>query len=508
MIPNALEFILSIRFSGRYLEHNMSVSSTGRWTATACLLIVSLAGCKPRLDSVNPEERQQATAFVADQALLAKVATTDPSGAVRRAAVNRLVDPALIAKIALEDWDREVRLAAVARLDDQIALGRIAVESSDADLRHAATLKLTDPIQLARVAVDGLAVHREDTGIRHLAIEALSDQAQLARIAIESTEPWARKASLQKLTDQAARARVAIEANDPEICSAAIEGIADPAALTRIALEGKQERICLAAVEKLTRKDALARVALRTEADTVGSAAVDALADPVSLADVALHGKVPSVRRAAVARVYDPEVLEAVAVEDGDEGVCQAAREGLADQAQLPWSAIKAASPALRARTVAALGDTDPTLRILAGNMHAGIAHDARMSLARMRLAIREPRIKARLPELTLRAAVWEISVNYRAGLIVPGEGVEFEIRQGRDSLARRRWASVFPGAVVADPAQKTGFAFVPAVVNGDELLAELLRLSVFTQEDLAELSRSAIPEVRAAAVRLCAAAK
>ena len=483
------------------LPGNMSAGSTGRRAAMACLLIASLAGCKPRLDSADPDERQRAVAAVQDQAVLAKIATADAASVVRRSAVNRLTDQTLAAKIALEDWDREVRLAAVARLDDQTALGRIAVEGGDRDLRHAAVLKLTDPAQLVLVVLNGKTVHGEDTENRRLALATLTAQPLLARIAVESAEPWARQAALQKLTDQTARASVAIDGRDPESCLAAVQGIADPAALTRVALESSHDEIRLAAVGKLTRQVALARIAADTSAAVVGTAAVESLADPTSLAEVALHGKVSAVRRAAVARVHELEVVAKVAVDDEDEGVCQAAREGLADQGQLPWSAVKASSPVTRAHTVALLSDSDPALRLLAGNMRTGIAHDARASLARIRLSLREPRIRARLPRLALRATVWDISATYAAGRTVPGEGVDFELRQGRESLARKRWASVFPGAIIAaDSAPKAATAFVPAVVDGSVLRAELLHQPVFTKDDLTELSRSMVPEVRTAA--------
>jgi hypothetical protein len=151
---------------------------------------------------------------------------------------------------------------------------------------------------------------------------------------------------------------------------------------------------------------------------------------------------------------------------------------------------------------VSSLSDADPALRLLAGSMHAGFAHDPAVALARIKLALREPRIKARLPQLALRVTIRDISANYLTGCTVPGERVDFEVLQGGKSLARKRWSSVFPGAIyIADPAKKSGFDFVPAAVNGGELLVNLLRHPAFTQDDLAELSRSEIPEVRAAAV-------
>jgi hypothetical protein len=85
------------------LYGNMSAGPTERWAAMACLLIASLSGCKPRIDSVDPAERQLAAAALTDQTALAKAATTDPAGAVRMTAVNRLADQTLVAKIALED---------------------------------------------------------------------------------------------------------------------------------------------------------------------------------------------------------------------------------------------------------------------------------------------------------------------------------------------------------------------------------------------------------------------
>ena len=87
--------------------------------ALTCLLIASLAGCGPRLDSKDPKVRLAAVEKLTDEAMLAKVALEDESWDVRRTSIEKLTDQALLAKVAVEATDWTVRKIAITKLTDQ-----------------------------------------------------------------------------------------------------------------------------------------------------------------------------------------------------------------------------------------------------------------------------------------------------------------------------------------------------------------------------------------------------
>lgn len=76
------------------------------------------------------------------------------------------------------------------------------------------------------------------------------------------------------------------------------------------------------------------------------------------------------------------------------------------------------------------------------------------------------------------------------------GESVFVVLSQAEKTLAEKHWSTGF--TTLSDFPVR----FWPAGVHGEDLLAELLHSAVFTQDDLAQLSSSEIPEVRQAAVR------
>ena len=154
----------------------------------------------------------------------------------------------------------------------------------------------------------------------------------------------------------------------------------------------------------------------------------------------------------------------------------------------------------VRYRAIAAMDDANPALKRLA-RLGEGITFDAERSLARIKLAIRESRIRNRFPRIVFDWNWSPESVMYRrvsdGGLVEdPGESVTFVLSQDGKTLAKNTWSTHF---------QKSGvlyFTFTPAHVQCWELLAQLLHSAVFTQDDLAELSSSEIPDVHQAAVR------
>lgn len=232
-----------------------------------------------------------------------------------------------------------------------------------------------------------------------------------------------------------------------------------------------------AAVRKLTDQALLAKVAVGDENGGVGQAAVGRLTGQAALAKVAFEGKASSVRIAAIGKLTDQTALAKVAENGGDRSVSAAA--------------------------IAAMDDSNPALKREAGNLGAS-TDDAIVSVARIKLAIQEPRIRNRFPRIVLMARVFPIWQGYGVyGNILArmdGEDVTFVLSQAGKTLAQKHWSTDFPGSM--PESGMPGRTVLPAKVHGGDLLAELLHNAVFTPDDLAELSSSEILMVRQAAVR------
>jgi hypothetical protein len=353
--------------------------------------------------------------------------------------------------------------AAIRKLTDQALLAKIALESQYGNARQAAVLKLTDQTLLAKIALGD-----KETKVRQAAVSKLTDQALLVRIAIEPGDIGLRFVALGKLTGPAALARVALE-GDGQIRSTAVNWLTDPAALANVALESKDRG--------------------------VSQAAVRSLIDQALLAKVALESKDEGVSQAAVQKLTDHALLEKVAAESSYWAVRQNAIGKLDEQAALTKAAKEIQDRSLRLQAIAARDPSDPNLNYLAGNLGAPTS-DPMQSAARIKLAIREPRIRNRFPLIVFTPQVALRSHGYfgiSKGGTMPGESVAFELRQAGQTLAQKTWSTVFPQ-------QTWEFVFLAAHVDATDLLRELLRKAVFTPDDLAELSSSEIPELRQAA--------
>jgi hypothetical protein len=164
-----------------------------------------------------------------------------------------------------------------------------------------------------------------------------------------------------------------------------------------------------------------------------------------------------------------------------------AAVERLAD----PALKARLASPVGRAMAISQLQDSDPLLMKIASDW-SGLTPDARVCIARMKLAAQEPHIQSRFPGLQCLVTASELYQTYIGSSFTSlhGEFVKIWFLQNGKTLAESSWETEFPSST-------TSTYFRTAEVNGGELLNKLLRLSAFTQEDLAELGRSTIPEVR-----------
>ena len=110
---------------------------------------------RPRWKHGDSSVRRVAVEKLTNQALLAKIATTDSDGLVREVAVGKITDQALLAKIATTDNHAYVGQVAVGKITDQALLAKIATrdsDSSDSSVRQAAVENLTDTALLNDLA--------------------------------------------------------------------------------------------------------------------------------------------------------------------------------------------------------------------------------------------------------------------------------------------------------------------------------------------------------------------
>jgi hypothetical protein len=277
------------------------------------------------------------------------------------------------------------------------------------------------------------------------------------------------ESAVGQLTDQALLEKIAAGNDDLDARLLAVKRLTGQAALAQIAVSSKFPAVCDAAIRRVTDQTLLANIAAGDES-YVRSSAIQNLTDQAQLAKVAQTGVDPHVRWMAVARLRDRTLLAEVAT---------------------------GRDPLVRARAISALEEDNPALERLAGDLGA-FAIDAGESIARVRLALADPLVHSRLPALEFTPGVSEMSVTYASGVASrapkQGESITFVVTQGRKTLAKNNWATVFP------PQTKTR-DFVAAEVHGEELLAELLHNAAITGDDLAEFAASGIPEVRHAAV-------
>jgi hypothetical protein len=334
---------------------------------------------------------------------------------------------------------------------------------------------------------------------RQRAVARLTDQTQLAKVALEDKDSGVRVTAVGKLIDQTLLAKVALEANEKGIRSYAVERLKDQALLTKVALQGEpSDDVPWAAVAKLADQAALAKVALEDRVPGIRGAAVIRLTDQAALAKVAIADSDPGVRHSAVTRLTDPAILMKVALDPNNGYSRTIAIEKLTALGTLPRATFsRDEDPIVRAEAIAALSESDPTLVLLTGNQLLA-TRDARESIARIKLAIQEPRINNRIPHIVFEARISRIYADYLgigfAGR-KSGESVILWLQHADGALAEGHWETEFPTTTSSHG------GFVTADVRGGELLAELLRKPTFTQEDFAELSRSKIPEAREGAV-------
>ena len=335
---------------------------------------------------------------------------------------------------------------AVGELTDQALLANIAVVEKDANIRKTAVLKLTDQVLLWKITVSD-----NSESVRLAAVGKLTNQEQLALTATMNMNPDVGEAAVQRLADQAILAKVAVNATDWNVRSAAVKKLTGQALLAKIATEDKHSGVSLTAIDMLT--------------------------DQMLLAKIAIGNNSPVVRDAVFRKLTNQTLLTRLAAEDMNRDV--------------------------RLRAIAAMDESNPAIKHFAGDLHNSSLNPIE-SIARIKLAVQEPHIRNRFPGILLTVSYSNIFQSYGEFGIksVTGESVSFVLSQTGKVLAKREWKTVFPTTFKFGLGSQSTPIFLPAEVHGEELLAELLRNKEFTQDDLAGLSSSEIPELRLVALQ------
>jgi len=151
------------------------------------------------------EVRIGAVANLDDQALLARIASSDDHPVTRETAVKKIRNQTVLASIASDDASPLVREAVVWRLEDQGALAKLARADGDSRVRSSAGARL-------------LRLQTSD-------IQGVTDQELLAKFATEDPDARIREVAASKLVDLGALLRVATTDPDPAVRKAATNNL-------------------------------------------------------------------------------------------------------------------------------------------------------------------------------------------------------------------------------------------------------------------------------------------
>ncbi|MGA3371852.1 MAG: hypothetical protein ABSC48_08845 [Terracidiphilus sp.] len=422
-----------------------------------------------------------AVAFAASQADLARIAMDERNDvAIRVAAVNHLKDQALLEQVALSpskiwtvDYYQNGHPSPPRYTDDvkcgpgywQCIVGQL--REQDESVKRAAIARLTDQPLLMKIA---MTADDNEVGyaVPYEAVNKLTDQAALANVALKAKSSYARNSAVRRVTDQAVLARVALNAKEEyPIRDGAIENLIDQAVLAQIAIDPLNNfNVRNEAEKKLTDETAIEKFALE-DVPPQGTEGGYFRADDGPCGWWS--------RRDAIQKVANQEVLLRIAQDTEAEA-------------------------SFRTVAVASLEDS-ASLKLLAEDETLEINSPIR-SIARLKLAITEPRMVARLGKIRASVTVEMITQPYvdnnkLTQSTMAGEIIEVSLVGPTETLVQQSWRTEFPQGVSSLEHRH----LIEANLSIETTLARLFQLPAFTQEDLVELSASAMPEVRNAAL-------
>jgi len=444
---------------------------------------------------------------VTDQSILLHLVMECEQQSTRLDALKNLTDQSLLAKVAAESEDNRVRWEAVGRLTDQALRAKLAAESEDSWVRLVATRGLTDEAKL----VD-LVLASEDSDVREAATKNLSEskqistsQASWAKLALDCKHPSVRKTALWQLSSDAILAKVAAESKYIDTREKATKKLSDQVLLMKLAVDHRDERVRKAAVFKLTPttvendvtdQAVLVKLVVESRDGSVRRAALGKLTDERVLAQLAIENSLIS----AAAKLTDEKLLMEVAIECNCAGVYHEAYEELTDRI-VPRRLESHDKLRFLADFLGTTPMDDMRLRAIAGSFSL-IAPNSFAAFARVKLATAEPRIQSRIEIRQHTMTVDRYSRKYHGPYIttLSRYGFSVSLAPTKGAPLTRSWTPIFPHIFTTDRSggQSTAGGYV--AISGKEVLADLVKLPVFTTRDCEELVRSKIPELRLAA--------
>lgn len=172
----------------------------------------------------------------------------DPDPGVRAEAVRKIEDQALLTRIAGSDPDARVRRATLRRLNMPDAVAPLA-RDADADVREEALEALT-----------AFAMGK-DPALASIAVAALDDARRLSRLARTAPLPTVREAALSRIGEARTLAAIAKTAEVPAIRLEALRRIEELSLVLDVATRSEHKDVAVAAVERLADPETLRSVA-------------------------------------------------------------------------------------------------------------------------------------------------------------------------------------------------------------------------------------------------------
>lgn len=172
----------------------------------------------------------------------------DPDPSVRAEAVRKIEDQALLTRIAGSDPDARVRRATLRRLNMPGAVAPLA-HDADADVREEALEALT-----------AFAMGKDDA-LAAIAVAALDDARRLSLLAKSAPLPAVRESALSRIGEARTLAVIAKTAEVPTIRLEALRRIDEPSLVLEVATRSEHKDVAVAAVERLADPETLRSVA-------------------------------------------------------------------------------------------------------------------------------------------------------------------------------------------------------------------------------------------------------
>lgn len=376
---------------------------------------------------------------------------------------------------------------------------------------------------LASLLVVGCKPNLESTdpSERQRAVQYIQDSSTLERLAIEDKDLGVREAALRRLSNQTQIANVALALDDSNahnnLGQAVVAKLSDEGILTKVALEAKNEMVRLRSAEKLTNQEKLTKIAQNEKDPFVRMAAIKKLSDQTVLRKIAVEDDA-RIREIAIGQLTDQSALGRIAMFDPFPENRDLAYSRVRDHTLFPEGGSGVA-PIVRANAVAALGDSDPVLKLISRQAIRNSSDQFHFSgfsscdlIAVVKSAIQHPLIKQRLPNIRCNATVrpskpanYHVESAYKdtVGMFaftMHGEVTSILLLDGDRELTRNMWETQFPEK--NPPHKKLGEDFLGITVSSKDVFEKLFQLPEFRQSDLEQLAHEPFQDIAVSAIK------